>query len=47
MVIHIDNDLVRELLSMKECMQAMEDAFRSEAEGVGDNLVRQTLYWPG
>jgi ornithine cyclodeaminase/alanine dehydrogenase-like protein (mu-crystallin family) len=47
MVIHIDNDVVRELLPMKECMQALEDAFRSEAQGVGDNLVRQTLYWPG
>jgi ornithine cyclodeaminase len=47
MVIHIDNDVVRELLPMNECMQALEDAFRSEAQGVGDNLVRQTLYWPG
>ncbi len=47
MVIHIDNDVVRELLPMNECMQALEDAFRSEAQGVGDNLVRQTLYRPG
>jgi ornithine cyclodeaminase/alanine dehydrogenase-like protein (mu-crystallin family) len=47
MVIHIDNDVVRELLPMNECMQALEDAFRNEAQGVGDNLVRQTLYWPG
>lgn len=47
MVIHIDNDVVRELLPMSECMQALEDAFRHEAEGIGDNLVRQTLYWQG
>ena len=47
MVIHINDDQVRDLLPMKECMQALEDAFRSEAEGVGGSLVRQTLYFPG
>ena len=47
MVIHITDDQVQELLPMKECMQALEDALRLAAEGVGGSLVRQTLYWPG
>ena len=47
MVIHIDDDQVRKLLPMNECIQALEDAFRSEAEGIGGSLVRQSLYFPG
>ena len=47
MAIYIDNEQVRELLPMDECIQAMEDAFRHEAEGLGGSLVRQTLFYPG
>lgn len=47
MAIYIDNEQVRELLPMGECIQAMEDAFRHEAGGLGGSLVRQTLFYPG
>ena len=47
MAIYIDNEQVRELLPMDECVQAMEDAFRHEGEGLGGSLVRQTLFYPG
>ena len=47
MAVHIDNEQVRELLPMDECIQAMEDAFRHEGEGLGGSLVRQTLFYPG
>ncbi|MDE2969668.1 MAG: ornithine cyclodeaminase family protein [Chloroflexota bacterium] len=47
MAIYIDNEQVRELLPMDECIQAMEDAFRHEAQGLGGSLVRQTLFYPG
>ena len=47
MAIYIDNEQVRELLPMDECIQAMEDAFRHEAGGLGGSLVRQTLFYPG
>lgn len=47
MAIYIDNEQVRELLPMDECVQAMEDAFRDEGEGLGGSLVRQTLFYPG
>ena len=47
MAVHIDNEQVRELLPMDECIQAMEDAFRHEGEGLGGSLVRQTLFFPG
>jgi len=47
MVIHIDDDQVRGLLPMDECIQALEDAFRSEAQGIGGSLVRQSLFFPG
>lgn len=47
MAIYIDNEQVRELLPMGECIQAMEDAFRHEARGLGGSLVRQTLFYPG
>lgn len=47
MAVYIDNAQVRELLPMDECIQAMEDAFRHEGEGLGGSLVRQTLFYPG
>lgn len=47
MVVHIDNEQVRELLPMGECIQALEDAFLSEGEGLGGSLVRQSLFFPG
>lgn len=47
MVVHIDNEQVRQLLPMDECIQALEDAFRSEGEGLGGSLVRQSLFYPG
>lgn len=47
MAVYIDNEQVRELLPMDECVQAMEDAFRHEGEGLGGSLVRQTLFYPG
>ena len=46
MAVHIDNEQVRELLPMDECIQAMEDAFRHEGEGLAGAWCGRTSSFP-
>lgn len=47
MALFLSNDDVRQLLSMQECIDVLEDLFRQEAGGLVENLPRQRRRFAG
>jgi hypothetical protein len=42
----IDNEVAGEILSMKDCVEALESAFREEGDGSAANRTKSNIHIP-
>ncbi len=46
MTLLINNELAKELLPMRDCIEALEEAYREEGEGSGTNRTKSNIPIP-